>query len=232
MGVTRFPFTSESAIVYVGLGTSSAGMSASTDPGECGDVFTGVLLTPSPDDHHCEEDAGGPSGCPCRTCCCKPCSPRASSCEAQPARLSSVDHVVVDREAARRAVGDVDPERVHVVDDIVVNLDVVDAVRPVGAVRIGLDPFAALAVVDVIAEPRRFPVMPAPALLFRSARPREHRPTRSRSVTLGQACAAAAMASAAVKAVHASAGASHQGACSSSAANASSPHSRHVSTHR
>lgn len=50
-------------LVYVGLGTTSAGTSASADPGECGDVFTGVFLTPSPDDHHCEVEAGGPSGC-------------------------------------------------------------------------------------------------------------------------------------------------------------------------
>ena len=50
-------------ITYVGLGTSSAGTSVSTDPGECGDVYTGILLAPSPDDHHCEVDAGGPSEC-------------------------------------------------------------------------------------------------------------------------------------------------------------------------
>jgi hypothetical protein len=50
-------------IAYLGLAATSAGVSASTDPGECGNVFAGVLLKPPPTDHHCDEDAG-PSSCP------------------------------------------------------------------------------------------------------------------------------------------------------------------------
>lgn len=57
---------------YIGLNTASAGTSASTDPGQCGTIFTRVLLAPSPNDHHCEEDAGQPSGCP--TNCFRTCS--------------------------------------------------------------------------------------------------------------------------------------------------------------
>jgi hypothetical protein len=54
-------------IVYVGLNTDTPGVSASTDPNQCGTVFASALRTPTAEANaHCLEDAGDghcPRGC-------------------------------------------------------------------------------------------------------------------------------------------------------------------------